>query len=518
MPLNSDIPTLDPIHIIDVRSGSAARQIFSTLVRFDANLALVPDLAERWEVSEDGLIFKFWLRKGAKFHNGREVKAEDFVFSFNRLADPKYASERATLLVDVVGYREFRDGKANNLAGVRALSESELEIELERPYIPFLSSLAMINFAVVPKEEVEAREGQVKGSFQKNPVGSGPFKLAEWVPDSYIRLVANQDYFLGPPRLNSIIYKVIPDLSTQLEAYKNDEIDATGIPVGALNAIKRDPTLSKELHRQPLLVIQFYAFNLEKPPFKDFLFESKKALRQALNYAIDREYISRVILEDRYQPFVGIIPPALGEWYNPENRYKPRYTYDVDEAVELLDKAGHPQGMFLDEIEMLYNAFAEYPAIATQIESFLEDISLRIRPRVLEWATFLDTMQNGNFVFGRSGWVADFPDPDNFLWQLLSSENLGALGNWARFKNDEFDRLVREARSERNKEKRRLLYWQAERIALEEAPWLFLFTQVNNVLIKPSVKGVKLSGMDVDASLPNVDFHKVFIVREKGAG
>jgi len=511
LPLNSDLPTLDPIHIIDVRSAAVARQIFSTLVRFDSELKLVPDVAERWEVSPDKKHLRFVLRKGVRFTNGREVKAEDFVYSFNRLADPKNASERATLLIDVEGYRDFREGKADRLSGVRAISDYEFEIVLEKPYVPFLSSLAMINFAVVPKEEVEAKEQKVKGGFAREPVGSGPFKLKEWVPDSYVLIEANDDYFQGPPRIKGILYKVIPDLTTQFNAYINNEIDTANIPVGSLGKVKRDKKLSKELHRQSLLVIQYYVFNLEKPPFKDFLFESKKPLRQALNYAIDRDYICKVILEERYEPFVGIIPPSLKEWYNPENKFKPRYTYDIDKAMELMDKAGHPQGLFLPTIDLYYNDFAEYPEIALQVANFLKDVSLKVKPKVLEWATFLDTMQSGNFVFGRSGWVADFPDPDNFLWQLLSSENLGPLGNWARFKNKQFDELVRKARTEFNVEKRRLLYWEAEKIALDEAPWLFLFTQTNNVLIKPYVKGVRLSGMDVDASLPNVDMSKVSV-------
>ncbi len=515
LPLNSDIPTLDPIHIIDVRSAAVARQIFSTLIRFDSELRLIPDVAESWEVSEDKLRFRFKLRRGVKFHNGREVKAEDFVYSFNRLANPKNLSERATLLRDVVGFEEFLQGKADSLVGVQAISDYELEIKLQRPYVPFLSSLAIINFAVVPKEEVEKAEAKVKGSFSKQPIGSGPFKLAEWLPDSYIRIEANADYFRGPPRVKSIVYKVIPDLTTQFEAYKNDEIDTSGVPIGNLHRVMADKQLAKELHRQSLLVIQYYVFNLEKPPFKDILFESKKPLRQAINYAIDRDYICREILEERYQPFVGIIPPALSEWYNPENRYNPRYKYDVDKARELMEKAGYPQGLFLPKFEMFYNNFAEYPEIALQVADFLADVSIKVEPRVLEWATFLDTMQNGDFVFGRSGWVADFPDPDNFLWQLLSSENLGPLGNWARFKNEEFDKLVRQARVEPDKEKRKILYWQAEKIALEEAPWLFLFTQVNNVLIKPWIRGVKPSGMDVDASLPNVDFAEVYISEEK---
>jgi len=372
----------------------------------------------------------------------------------------------------------------------------------------------MTNFAVVPKEEVEKDAEMGAGYWSRHPVGSGPFKLAEWLADSYIRLEANAAYFGSEPSLASVLYKVIPDATTQFEAYRNDELDATIIPVGSLRRVQKDPGLRRELVRQPLLVVQFYVFNIEKKPWKDYPFESKRPLRQALNYAIDREYIADEILEGRYEPFVGIIPPGLTAWYNPDNRLRPRYTYDVDKARELLDNSGHPQGLFLPEIPMYYNNFAEYPQIAVQVADFLGDVSLQPRPQVLEWATFLDTMQGGDFLLGRSGWVADFPDPDNFVWQLLASENRGPLGNWSRYSNPEFDALVEQARVEFDEQKRKLLYWRAEQIALEDAPWLFLFTQVNNMLLKPRVRGVRLSGMDVDASLPNVDLSRVYLAAE----
>ena len=516
LPLNSDVPTLDPIHIVDVRSAAVARQVFSTLIRFDSDLRIIPDLADGWEVSEDRMLLTFHLKHGARFTNGREVTAEDFVYSFTRLADPANASERATLLRDVKGYSELRQGKTKLLAGVSAPDKYTFKIELTKPYAPFLSSLAMTNFSVVPREEVQKDVELGTGYWSRHPVGSGPFKVAEWQPDSYIRLEANPDYFGAKPFLSGVLYKVIPDPTTQFEAYNTGELDASIIPVGSLRRVQSDPVLKKELLRQPLLVVQFYAFNMEKKPWKDFPFESKQALRQALNYAIDREYIANEILEGRYEPFVGVIPPGLKAWYNPENKLRPRYTYNVDKARDLIEEAGHPGGLFLPRIPMYYNNFAEYPQIAVQVADFLHDISIKVEPQVLEWGTFLDTMQTGDFVLGRSGWVADFPDPDSFVWQLLASENKGPLGNWARYSNPKFDELVEKARVEFDVQKRKLLYWQAEQIALDDAPWLFLFTQVNNMLLKSRVHGVRLSGMDVDASLPNVDLSKVYIRAEEG--
>lgn len=512
LPLDSDVPTLDPIHITDVRSAAVARQIFSTLVRYNKDLKLVPDAAEKWEVSSDKLTLRFYIRKGVKFHNGRELTAEDFVYSFNRLADTKEVSERASLLRDVAGYADFRSGKAANLSGVKAASQYTLELELSKPYSPFLATLAMINFAAVPREVVEAAPKDQPGYFAHHPEGSGPFTLVEWKTDSYMLIKSFPDYFGGKPSLDTVLYKVIPDMTTQLTAYENGELDATNIPVGSLRRLSRDPEYKSQYHRKDLIATQFYVLNMEKDPWMNRPFADMKKLRQALNYAINREYIAEEILEGRYQPFVGIIPPAMSEWYNPANKVEPHYTYNVDKARQLLEESGHPQGMYIPQMPMFYNNFSVYPQIALQVADFLKDVSVNVDPQILEWTTFLDTMRGGDYMIGRCGWVADYPDPDTFLWQLLASENSGWQDNWARYKNPKFDALVEKARVEFDKEKRKLLYWQAEQIAIDDAPWIFLFAQTANVLIKPEVQGIELSGMDVDASFPNNDMSKVRIV------
>ncbi len=512
LPLDSDVPTLDPIHITDVRSAAVARQIFSTLVRYDKDLKLVPDAAEKWEVSDDKLTLRFYLEEGVKFHNGRELTAEDFVYSFNRLADATEVSERASLLRDVTGYADFRSGKADKLAGVKATSQYTLELELSKPYSPFLATLAMINFAAVPREVVEAAPEDQPGYFAHHPEGSGPFTLVEWKTDSYMLIKSFPGYFGGKPNLDAVLYKVIPDLTTQLTAYENNELDATNIPVGSLRRLSRDAEYKAQYRRKDLIATQFYVLNMEKDPWMNRAFADKKKLRQALNYAINREYIAEEILEGRYQPFVGIIPPAMAEWYNPSNKVEPHYTYNVDKARQFLDESGHPQGMYIPQMPMFYNNFSVYPHIAMQVADFLKDISVNVEPQTLEWTTFLDTMRGGEFMIGRCGWVADYPDPDTFLWQLLASENAGWQDNWARYKNPKFDELVEKARVEFDKEKRKLLYWQAEQIAIDDAPWIFLFAQTANVLIKPEVQGIELSGMDVDASFPNNDMSKVRII------
>jgi len=514
LPLDTDVLTLDPIHITDIRSSAVARQIYSTLVRFDEDLHIVPDLAERWDIAPDGLRFTFYLKQGAKFHNGREVTAEDFVYSFMRLANPDETSERANLLRDVIGYQEFREGKADSISGISATERYVFQIELAKPYSPFLSTLAMVNFAVVPSEAVEAAAEEQPQKWTRNPVGSGPFKLGDWQAGSNIRLEAYADYFAGPPYLEAVLYKIVPDVTAQFEAYADGELDATNIPVGKLREVSKDETYHGQFHHKELLAIQFYVFNMTKDPWQDRLFASKKTLRQALNYAVNREYIAAEILEGRCEPLIGIIPPTLTQWYNPSIRDEPRYRYDVNEARRLLEVSGHPQGMFFPEkTNLLHNDFSVQPDIAVQIEAFFRDVSVKGKPQAADFPTFLEKIREGDFIVSRGDCVADYPDPDALLWRLLGSENSGVYGNWARWQSDEFDTLVERARTELDPGKRRLLYWQAERIALDEAPWLFLFTKTANILLKPEVKGIAISGMDIDACFPNNDLSRVFIMR-----
>ncbi len=514
LPLSADALTLDPAYIIDMSGRAVARQIYSTLVRFDHNLKLTSDLAETWEVSPDGLRLVFHLKENAKFHNGREVTAEDFVYSFNRLADPKTKSERSILLRDVLGYQEFREGKTNRLSGVSAADKYTLKVELSKPYDAFLQTLATVSFAVVPAEADKAVTGGQSGGLSRNPIGSGPFKLADWQPGSYIRLEANEDFYAGAPYLETVVFKVIPDCEAQFRAYQNGELDASNIPDGKLKEIIRNEELKGQLHHNDLIAIQFYVFNTQREPWKDQLFGSKKALRQALNYAINREYIADELLDGRYKPFVGIIPPALADWYNPANSDEPRYRYDVDEARRLLEVSGHPQGLFLPQkMQLLYNEGSMQPEVAGQVKGFFGDVSVNVEPEPLGTAKFLEKVHKGDYFIAHGNCVAEYPAPDMFLWRLLSSENTGIQGNWAQWHNDEFDALVEQARAELDTGKRRLLYWQAEQIALEEAPWLFLFAETVNVLIKPYVKGIQISSLDADASFPNNDLSHVSIVK-----
>ncbi|MEP0814363.1 MAG: ABC transporter substrate-binding protein [bacterium] len=590
LPLDTDVPTLDPAHMVDVTSFAVGSQIFGRLVRFDENVNLKPDLAESIPVATDGgKLITFKLKKDIRFHNGRKCTAEDFVYSFTRLLDPETSSERGSLLFVVEGAKEYfysrqfpatasyllagkfedegepkntlerladtidyvafleevdttefkkaiesgmkRDPKSvpqsvieflqtnsskvappQKVSGLNAPDAYTFEVKLAEPYGPFVDQMAMVNFSPIPKEAIA--ELADPDDFGRNPVGTGPFRLAKWDADRQIVLEAFDQPERAASKLSKVTYLIVPDRNTQFQMYASGDLDTCNVPTGQYNRLKNDPLYSEELKRVDLLAVQFFVLNLTKDPWREEVFQNKNALRQAVNYAIDRDYICDVVLEGRFRPFVGLIPPSMGDWTNPETKLRPKYYFDPGKAMELLAEAGHPQGLFLDRVNLTYNPQGDNPTIAQEIQGDLKNISVKVDLVPMEWATFIDAMESNRLAFHRLGWVYDFPDPDNLIFTLLHSSQRGASGNFAWYRNREVDKLIEEARTSFDRNKRRQLYWQIEQMVLEDAPWIFCFAQTNNVLIKPWVKGVKLSGMDTDASLPNADLTKVWIDEE----
>jgi peptide/nickel transport system substrate-binding protein/oligopeptide transport system substrate-binding protein len=234
--------------------------------------------------------------------------------------------------------------------------------------------------------------------------------------------------------------------------------------------------------------VYFYAFNHELPPFK-----GNRALRQALNYAVNKDYLCRVLQEGKDLPQTGILPPGV-PGHDPA---LPGYPYDLARARQLLAEAGYPGGKGLPEIPLVYNNNENHQRVAVQVQSDLARIGVRVVLRNLDWASYLKAVEGepggpGEVAFFRMGWFADYPDPDNFLSVLLHSRNWGPAGNHSRYANPEFDRLVDQARTLSRWEDRLPLYRQAERIAVDDAVWLFLYYYQDEALVKPRVKGLFL--------------------------
>lgn len=501
-------PDLDPVLISDTTSDGVGSKIFNTLLGYDENLELVPDLAALMPtVSDDGLVYTFILREGVKFHNGREVTAADFKYSLERLAST--ASKRPNVVKPIRGataaIESGRTGGPTTIEGIRVVDDRTLEITLEKPYYPFLYLMAMTNAAVVPKEVVEE-----KGSrFSREPVGTGPFVLTEWVENDHMTLDRFDDYFEGPAKIAGIELRVIPEPLARVEEYKAGNLDIIDVTQGML------PRWRNSNHKEDVLVypqasILYYGFNLEKEgsPYAGYG-ESARKLREAANWAVDRQYISDRILDGRHTPSNGLVPPGLPG--HAEDR--PAFTQDLDKAKKLMEEAGYPNGEGLPEVSLWFNQQGDNAKVAQTVQQDLAQIGMKVNLKQLDWAAYIEATDAGEPSFFRLGWVADYPDPENFMYFLFHSVNKGPNGNVSFYDRPEVDALIDESYGMTDPEERFATLRKAEELILGDYPWLFLTSVKEGLLVKPYLKNFEPTAMDDDsAGGSQVEWHKVEIV------
>ena len=320
--LGADPSTLDPHLTTDATSANTIIEVFGGLVTIDPELNIVPDLAESWDISRDGRIYTFHLRKDGKFHNGKPVTANDFKWSFERVANPATASPVVDqYLGDVVGVKERLKGDVTEVRGVRVVDNYTLEITIDEPKSYFLAKLTYPTAFVLDRENVESGR-----RWFREPNGTGPFMLTEYLPGESLVLTRNENYQLGPPHLAQV--RSILSGGTSMLMYENDEIHIAGVGLADLDRIS-DPTnpLNNQLMKgPPTFSTDYIGMNVNEPPFDD------PKVRQALNYAINKEAIARDVLANLVVPATGILPPAF-PGYNPNlNGYK----YDPELARQLL--------------------------------------------------------------------------------------------------------------------------------------------------------------------------------------
>jgi peptide/nickel transport system substrate-binding protein len=518
-----NIRSLDPTGINDVVSHHVSHQIYDLLIDLDSNLKLVPALAHRWGISEDGLLYTFHLRKDAKFHDnacfpggkGRFMNASDVKYSFDRILDPRTGSlgfdyyknyvDGAKQFIDEVNKAalENRNPKINSVTGFIVKDDSTFQIRLNKPFGPFIYYMCLGFGYVLPREAVE-KYG--KDYFQ-NPVGTGAFIFENWTPDLEINLRKNPDYWgkdeFGNqlPYVDHVKFRFIKDLSQQLLEFKNGNIDESyRIPTELFRSVvNEDKTLTAEysgfiLQRTPSLTIQYYGFLTSGK-----IFNSIK-VRQAFNYAIDRDKIIKYVLNGQAAgPGThGIVPPVMPN-YNAKNING--YFFDIEKAKQLLAEAGYPGGKGFPEIVLQLNeGGGRNTQVAEAIQNMLKEIGITAKLQLLQFAQHLDNIDAGRVDFFRLGWVADYPDPENFL-NLLYGKNVPdnpkdkSPINSFRYKNRKFDELFEKAISIIDIDERNKLYEEAEQIAVSEAPVLFIFYDEDYRLLQPYVRGYSLDPM-----------------------
>jgi oligopeptide transport system substrate-binding protein len=473
--LGADPPTLDPHLTTDVNSAIYAVEIFGGPMTIDKELAIVGDLAETWDVSLDGKTTTFRLNPNAKFHSGRSVTANDVKWSLERAADPLTEAFNASVFLnDIIGVEQKLSGASTQIAGVQVINDLTLTIttDASKPY--FLSKLTYPVSFVLDQENVESGRDWI---FEPN--GTGPFKLAEYLPGEVLRLQRFDDYHLGPAMLDEVEFLISGGNSMLM--YENNELHITGIPLSLLQGVV-DPsnTLSGDIvAAPPQFDVGYFGLNTTEAPFDDI------KVRQAFNYAIDKQTLATTLLEDLVVPAAGILPPGF-PGYNPD---LVGYDYDPDKARQLISESKYGGLDKLPRITLtLPGSFgaAISPSIEAMLAMWEKNLWVEISILQTEWAIFLQDLHQNRFqMFGGLGWIADYPDPENFLDVLFHSRS---NNNQSEYSNGQVDLLLERARIELDETARFELYHQAEEIIVNDAPWIPLWhSNGGSVLIKPNV-------------------------------
>jgi len=470
--LKTDAPTLDPALAHDTTSSTVLQCIVDGLVEQDpVTLEVRPELAESWTISDDGTVYTFTLRKGVRFHNGREVTAADFKYSMERTLNPKTAADQRWVLEEIAGADAFDGDAVPHVSGIEVLDGYTLRLTIKRPYEPFLGLLSMEAASPVPREEVE-RLGE---DFAREPMGCGPYRFVRWQADAVILVERFDGYWGEAPQIEYIKFKVIPEDDVALQKFLNGDFDVLPElpPHRVRDLIARYPD---QVHVWPQLGVYYMGFNHTKPPFK-----GNRTLRRALNYAVDKQAVCDVIMEGIPSPARGVLPPGFAAF----DETLEGYPYDPAKAKALLAEAGYPNGEGLDEITLQFNTSEAHEAISTTIKNNLEDIGVKVRLTNLEWATHLESLKNHEPEMFRAGWLADIASEDNFL-QLLKT---GQETNYSGYSDPAFDALFDRARFSTDAAERRRLFGEANRMIVEDAAWLFVYWYREVIMIKPYVEG-----------------------------
>lgn len=473
---NIDPYTLDPALSGEMTSHNYIMQLFGGLARLDDNLEPAPDIAERWQVSDDGKTYTFYLRHDAKFHDGREVKAEDFKYSWQRACDPATGSlTAATYLGDIVGVKEMLAGTTKEISGVRVIGDYTLQVTIDSPKSYFLSKLTYPTSFVVDRANVQSGR-----EWWHHPNGTGPFKLSQWEENSLLVLEKNELYYGEMAKVDFVAFHLWAGRPMNL--YETGEIDVAGVSMPYIDKVtdKAGP-FYQDLKITPELSFYYIGFNTTKPPFDD------ADVRRAFSHAIDKDKLASLVFKDMVQPANGILPPGMPGY----NETLSGLDFDIDKAEQLIATSRYEDVSQLPPITI--TTMGQGGAISSDLEAIIyewrQNLGVEVQVRQLEPERFLYHLMEEQDEMFYMGWVADYPHPQDFLEILFHS---GADNNYGKYSNPEVDALLEEAGTEQDSELSLALYQQAEERLVAGAACLPLWFGQNYILVKPYVKGYEL--------------------------
>lgn len=526
--------SLFPDNVTDVIAHNIANQVYEGLVKLSPkDLTIIPSLAEKWTRNDSATVWTFYLRKGVKFQDdpcfpdgkGRNVTAKDFKWCLDQLcvASPQNAQFDVTFKNRVVGADEYYklsiDKKplpAGGVSGIKVIDDYTLQITLVKPFAGFLNILIEPGCWIYPKEALD----KYGLDMRIHPVGTGPFQVKDVKEDQAIVLVRNPNYWdidsYGNqlPYLNAIKYTFVHEKKSELLEFQQDNLEMMyQLPIeiipqilGQMNG-SGNTKVDYSLQVAPAMSSYFFGFQTQNPVF------SNKLVRQALNYAIDRDKIVTYTLQGEGIPGnYGIVPPQAFTGYD----YKKLtgYSFDPDKARELLAKAGYPNGKGFPEMTLQTNSDGGERNIQiaeVMQKMFKENLNINVKINAVPLSEHLNAFERGKVPFFREGWIADYPDPQTFL-SLLYGPNVPkdssarSYSNPFRYVNPRFDSLYSKALVAINDSDRYRLYREADQAALDDAPYLCVFYEENYYLYHNYVKNFYGNGMDY------LDLSRVYVI------
>ncbi|UCC12365.1 MAG: hypothetical protein JSW02_02180 [candidate division WOR-3 bacterium] len=440
--------TLNPAEQTDTWSQQVIEQVHAGMFAYDITSHLVPGLIENLMVSRDGCVWDFTLKKRARFHNGSPVTSRDVIESFKRTRSGAHSGE-----IDYIDSIESRDDR-------------RVRFKLKYPFLPFISQLASAACSVVP-EDASPDDG----------IGAGPYCFIRWDKGSEIVLESYLDFYDGPPPVDRLVFRFIQDTQQAIEQYRRGEISVMSVSGENAGGMPSD-----EIIVGPSFSTQFITFNLElDTPFKN------KKVRQALNYIIDCDEYTQDVLQGQALPSHGIFPPGM-DVYDEAIR---GYPCDSAKARALMEQAGYPDG--LDRSYTL--DMMEGGSVTDAGEYFKKrfaEIGITVEPNPMSFKDMLDKICRRESILAMTSWIGGNGDPDSFVYPLFHSKSMPRTGNASFFRNEDIDRLIEQARAERNAKKRCEIYRDIESRIIDEAPWVFLSHQTSRYVVSKQIGGFQV--------------------------
>ncbi len=470
--------SLDPGDLTDINSMRLVRNIYDGLTGFEPEtFTIKPLLAESWEVSEDGLTYDFKLREGVTFHDGTPFNADAVKFAFDRMLDPEHPYHDT----GPFPFASFYFGAIDN---IEVVDEFNARFNLKQPYAPLLNTLA-VACGFIPSPEAVMAFGQ---DYNQNPVGTGPFKFVSWEHNQRVTLEGNPDYFEGAPALANLVFRPIVEEQTRLTELLSGGVNfIVDVPPDNIAQLKEDPTFT--FMEQPGPHIWWVTINTQMAPFDDV------RVRQAVNYAVNKEAIVTQILQSTGDVAHTVVPPVI-EWaYNPDAQ---SYPYDPEKARELLAEAGYPDGFETTFWVTESGSGMQSPkTMAEAIQADLQAVGITTTIEVAEWGAYLDLYNAGmgdKAGLAEMSWMFDTGDPHTVLPLNFSVDAYPPDGfNTGRYINEQVDQLMKDAAVSMDQEERGELYKEVQQITSEEAPWIFVDNAKQNAAMAANVKGFVLS-------------------------